>query len=84
MNKLMKSNIKSNNNHYSQFLCETYLKNKFLNLAKASHNANGHPTNLNVFNIKLKKSDSYGKTMKEKVINNFIGKARHYPPANKE
>lgn len=56
------------------------MKTQPINLVK-NHNSYAHT--LNVFNIKLKKDD-ISKTELVENNKNFAGKAKHYPPANKE
>ena len=81
MNKFIESDKKVNNACIVSTATEIGLKNKLLKLAP-QHNS--HISNLNVFNIKLKKTNLNDRDIKEKVNNNFAGKAKHYPPANKE
>ena len=60
--------------------------NNLLNLSSVSprHNSNDHFSDLNVFNVKVKKADVRNINLKEKITNNFATKPKHYPPANKE
>ena len=81
MNKFIESDKKVNNACIVSTETERGLKNKLLKLAP-KHNS--HISNLNVFNIKLKKINLNNRDIEEKLNNNFAGKAKHYPPANKE
>ena len=81
MNKFIESDKKVNNACIVSTATERGLKNKLLKLAPPHHS---HISNLNVFNIKLKKINLNDRDIKEKVNNNFAGKAKHYPPVNKE
>ena len=68
-----------NNIPKPNFLVYLALKSE---LSGITHTCNSSTDTLNVFNARLKKDN----TQKVKFENNYnyIGKPRHYPPANKE
>ena len=83
MNKSVESSKKLKNGKidYAYFTNQEINKNKLLNLAPKN---NSLPSNLNIFNKKLNKFDLNNRNLKGKVEDNFAGKPKHYPPANKE
>lgn len=71
---------KAINNIPSAYKKSTYaLKSELLDLSKRYNSALNR---LNMFNVRSKK-DTTRKT-KQVSNNNFVGKPRHYPPANNE
>ena len=69
----MNKSVKSHEIVYSE---KTNIKSQLLNLVKNSK--------LNIFNLKVKKSNLNESNIKAEYNKNYAGKAKHYPPANKE